>query len=244
VNRVAVAAKPQATDPLIRRLSALASLSPEIIERLTRLEARPQTHPPGFYLQHEAEAACAARVLLSGWACRQHYLSDGRRQIFAFIVPGDTIGIGAAARRTARTDIVALTPISVLDGRDVEQAVTLPQHPALRDAIENAARLDDIFLFNQITRIGRQTAYERMAHLLLELQFRLKTVGLADETSMPLPLTQDVLADALGLSTVHVNRTLKQFRREELLEIKSGKVRFFDVEALRLVSDFQPPKLG
>ncbi len=102
--------------------------------------------------------------------------------------------------------------------------------------------LDEASLLDHIVRLGRQTAYERMAHLLLELRWRLAEVGLGDERKFPLPLTQEVLADALGLSIVHVNRTLQQLRREGLLEMRAGFVELLKPDVLIATSDFRLPQ--
>ncbi len=94
-------------------------------------------------------------------------------------------------------------------------------------------------LAEQIVRLGRRNAYERIAHILLELHKRLQAVGLASESSYPTPITQEMLADALGLSIVHVNRTLGRLRRERLVSIDDGRVVLRDVAALAAIADFE-----
>ncbi len=92
-------------------------------------------------------------------------------------------------------------------------------------ALHCTAALDEANLLNQLLRIGRQSAYERVAHLILELRERLAMIGFAGTDTIPVPLTQEMLADALGLSIVHLNRTLQQLRREGLIQFKSGVMR-------------------
>ena len=104
-----------------------------------------------------------------------------------------------------------------------------------------SASTDEAYLLGQVVRIGRQTAYERVAHLLLELHFRLRVVGLATDDFMPLPLTQEIIADALGLSIVHLNRTLQQLRRDGIVEVKGGVARLLDAGRLRSIADFRAP---
>ena len=93
---------------------------------------------------------------------------------------------------------------------------------------------------DHIVRLGRQTAYERMVHLMLEFHHRLQIAGLATNDSFPMPLTQEVMADSLGLSVVHVNRTLQQVRRDGLLEIRSGQVKLLDLKLMQAVADWVP----
>jgi CRP-like cAMP-binding protein len=101
-------------------------------------------------------------------------------------------------------------------------------------ASEQEARLLD-----SLVRLGRQTAYERVAHLLLELHRRLSVVGLAYDQRFSMPLTQEVLSDALGLSVVHVNRILQQLRREHLIELRSGGAILRAPAQLAIIADFR-----
>jgi CRP-like cAMP-binding protein len=92
-------------------------------------------------------------------------------------------------------------------------------------------------------RVGRQTAYERTAHFILEIHERLSQVGLAGDTTVAIPLTQEIMADALGLSVVHLNRTLQQLRRNQLIEFKSGLVRLLQPEQLAEIAHFRIPRV-
>jgi CRP-like cAMP-binding protein len=92
-------------------------------------------------------------------------------------------------------------------------------------------------------RVGRQTAFERTAHFILEIRERLGLVGLAGESSVSIPLTQEIMADALGLSVVHLNRTLQQLRRNQLIEFKSGLVKLLQPERLGEIANFRTPRV-
>jgi len=105
--------------------------------------------------------------------------------------------------------------------------------------------LDESFLVNQVVRLGRQSAYERLIHLLLEFHDRLKARDAVEDGSFVMPFTQEVLSDALGLSTVHTNRTLQQLRREHLIETHAATVRLVDPLLLAEISDYHPsPRFG
>ncbi len=113
-------------------------------------------------------------------------------------------------------------------------------HPAARQVFAALARLEQVRLLDHVVRLGRQTAYERVAHLLLELYERARLLGDADGGRFSLPLTQEVLADALGLSVVHVNRVLQQLRRDGYVELRTGQARLLNLSALTRLCDFTP----
>lgn len=243
VTGTATLKRDRLSEIVVRRLSGLCSLSETETALVRNAGARSQYHQSGQFLQHEEEAAAAPKYVVSGWACRHHSLADGRRQIYSFVLPGDPIGLHRGARPLARTSILALTEVVTIDAKEIDAAAATPDmHRGLACAVDKAAQEQAAFTLNQIVRIGRLTAYERVAHLMMELYFRLTNVALNTGQSIPCPLTQDVLADTLGLSTVHINRTLKQLRREELLEIRSGKTRLLNIDVLTAISGFRPPK--
>lgn len=144
-------------------------------------------------------------------------------------------------------NVVALTEVRTVEAAELNLAWReRTRVPNLAVAFDRAAAEDEFFLLAQIMRLGRQTAHERFANLLLELDYRLRGrgLGLGQNRGFALPLTQEVLADALGLSVVHVNRTLQQMRRSGLVEISRGRVVLKDVNALRNAGEFvEPPTL-
>ncbi|MEJ0059028.1 MAG: helix-turn-helix domain-containing protein [Terricaulis sp.] len=223
-------------DLLITRLNALAPLAAQDHDLLRRL--------PG-----PLENLCTAqtldpalpRFLISGWACRYRMLSDGRRQIFAVVLPGDSIGLSERGRPLGQCGVITMTPCRTIGASSFLMASANPAHNALKRAQEAASALEASFLLDQIVRLGRQTAMERLAHLLLELQWRLAQVGLTHERQFPLPLTQEVLADTTGLSIVHVNRTLQQMRRERLIELRHSMVTLLEPEQLARIADYRAP---
>jgi CRP-like cAMP-binding protein len=237
---------PDQAELIIRRLSQCADLAPEEVELLRSLSETPERLPAGTELIAQGERLEHPRLLLAGWACRQRYLSDGRRQIFDFILPGDLYGLCLRPQAVALCNAVTLTRATVSNASALGDAViTHPDaYPGLTTATLMSASTDEAYLLNQMVRIGRQTAYERVAHLILELHHRLKTVGIATDDYMPLPLTQEIIADALGLSIVHLNRTLQQLRRDGVLEVKGGAGRILDAGKLRNIADFHAPHVS
>jgi CRP-like cAMP-binding protein len=180
-----------------------------------------------------------AQILLEGWAVRQRVLSDGRRQIFSFLLPGDIFGICARPDGTALYTTVALTaavtsPLAMLD--DALQRAPLSTSGRI---VREMLSLEESLLVNQVVRLGRQSAHERLINLMLEFHDRLAAAGLVQDGSFVLPFTQEVLSDALGLSTVHTNRTLQQLRRENLIETHLNQMRLLDRERLAQLADYR-----
>lgn len=221
-----------AGDLIARRLEALAPLSERELQLLRRAGERVESEPSGAELR-------GVRILVSGWACRRQLLADRSRQIFTFLLPGDPCD-PRPDRGRSRTGIVALTPVRSVNAADLfDAAADLDRHPGLARALDAVREGQERLLLDHILRLGALTAYQRVAHLLLELRERLAAVGLADERRMPMPLTQETLADALGLSVVHVNRTLQQLRREQLIELRSGVAVLIDPAALAELCGYQ-----
>jgi CRP-like cAMP-binding protein len=237
---------PDQSELIIRRLSQYADLASDEIELLRSLSETPERLPAGAELISEGERLENPRLLLAGWACRQRYLSDGRRQIFDFILPGDIYGLCLRPQAVALCSGLTLTRATISNAAALGEAVLShpDSYPGLTSAGLMSASTDEAYLLNQMVRIGRQTAYERVAHLILELHHRLRIVGLANETYMPLPLTQEIIADALGLSIVHLNRTLQQLRRDGIVEVKGGAARLLDPGRLRGIADFRAPHVS
>ncbi|HEY0053353.1 MAG TPA: helix-turn-helix domain-containing protein, partial [Caulobacteraceae bacterium] len=113
------------------------------------------------------------------------------------------------------------------------------RHPALWRALTLASRHDEMRLLDQVVRLGRQTAVERVASFFLEIYERLRVVGLAEAGAFTMPLTQEAMADALGLSPVHVNRTLQQLRRDGLAELSGARVTLHQPGALSRLCGFE-----
>jgi CRP-like cAMP-binding protein len=173
-------------------------------------------------------------ILVSGWAARQRRLPDGRRQILKLILPGDVCGLFASTQPADPP--VALTQTRVA-------AVAFAANAASEGPTRAILEFEEWCLFNQLMRLGAMTAKERMAHLLLELYHRLAAVKLARDWSFEMPLTQEQLADVLGLSSVHINRTLQTLRREALIDGHGIRLRLARPDALAEIAHFARPEM-
>lgn len=227
------------TSPVLRRLMGLATLSDVEQTLILSLSAHSERHRAGDELLVEGDFARRPRFVVSGWASSQRILSDGRRQVFGFALPGDGVGVYPRMAPPAPFAVIATTTMETVDAEPFLEALRLGDSPGLLKAFSAAARLEDQMLLDHIVRLGRQTAYERVAHFLLELHDRLATVELAEQQRFPLPLTQEILADTLGLSIVHINRTLQQMRRDHLIEWRSGVATILRRDLLASMSDYR-----
>ena len=228
------------TTALRLKLEIIGPLSPAAVERLAALETRHRLVPARTTLQDHATPSngdvggggMVPLLLCNGWAVSYHTLPDGGRQIIDFHLPGDLLGWPSAPPPSAGTLVATLTEcmISELDGAVLEE-ITHSTEP-LAAAFRWSKAMSEAGVQQHLVSVGRRTALARVAHLLLELGARLRLVGRAGEAGFRCPLTQADLGDALGLSSVHVNRTLKQLREMGCLTFHNGFVAFADRDRL------------
>lgn len=229
-------------DALWRRLSRFAALSEQEHSIIRQACAAPGLVAAGAELFCEGEPMRKPGVLVTGWGCRHRVLADGRRQIFDFLLPGDLFGDAMPDDPHATASGLTLTPAAIAGTGCLIEMVREPRRfPGLATAWSAARARQEQYLLGHVVRLGRQTAHERVAHLLAELGHRLAEIGFPLGGFQPMPLTQEALADALGLSAVHVNRTLQQLRRERLIETRAAALRIVAPEALFALAEFRPP---
>jgi len=219
--------------------SAFTSLSDAEGNLLRDLAGATRYHPPYRDL-HAAEAPPPPpRMIVAGWAAQYRQLADGQRQVVSLRLPGDFVAPLGQLRFPSACAVAALTELETVDAQPLADAG--PAHPGLAHAVRVMAHLEAALLDEQIVRLGRQTAGGRFAHLMLELHDRLGRVGLAGEGRFALPLTQHALADVLGFSVVHVNRTLQQLRRDCLLDMRNGTVVLMQRDRLQELAGWTLP---
>lgn len=223
--------------PLEARLQSYAPLKPADLEAVRACREDLRSTPAGGEIVDATAAREHPRLLVSGWAAAVKGLRDGRRQILQIFLPGDVPGLSAITR----TGAVALANAMTVDARPLAQALTArdPAQMGLRLAWDRAQAASQQELLDQIVRLGRLSAYERTAHLLMELLDRHRRAGVSDGRRMAWPLTQETLADVLGLSVVHVNRILQQLRREGVIMLRSGQLVTPDLDRLAIVAGWE-----
>ncbi len=164
-----------------------------------------------------ASADPELHFVLDGWGCQARSLADGRRQIFDVVLPGDLIGQSAVAvEREAGVTWIALTPMILVSAADLCAREAI--HGNLLTEQREAMRRR----YDHMMRLGVYTAYEKTAHLMLELHERLSVVGLAADGRFPFPISQERLGEILGLSAMHIHRTLAKLSQDGFFEAGPG----------------------
>ncbi|WP_050929510.1 Crp/Fnr family transcriptional regulator [Aestuariivita boseongensis] len=229
---------PFVTSPLTRKLSAFVALSKAELVVLERLHQRRRSFVAGRDMVHQGQSAQAAYILSAGWVCSYKLQPDGTRQIVDFQVPGDFLGLRSLLLRTSDHSFEPIVEIEAAEVLKSDLLNAFAQTPRLATAILWAASRDEAMVVEHLVGIGRRDADARMAHFLLELGSRLALVGMGAEDGYDCPLTQYHLADALGLSAIHVNRVLRKLRERGLVTFRDGRVTFHDYEGLVELAEF------
>jgi CRP-like cAMP-binding protein len=230
--------------PLIRKLEQFTRLSADdqrVLERLTWEHVR--RFGPREDIVSEGEAPGEIHLILSGWACRFKQLEDGRGAILAFLLPGDLCDPTRFVLHTMDHSVGALTAVSVAGiPRPLFEDLML-HHPRIAQALWGQVLLDAAIQREWTLNLSHRTAYERLCHLLCELFLRLRVVGLTQGSSCELPITQAKLAEATGLTLVHLNRMLQELRAANLVVLRSKTLTIPDLEALMSAALFNPAYL-
>jgi len=178
-------------------------------------------------------------LMVDGWSCRYSIIDDGRRQITAFLVPGDFCDADIFMLGEMDHSIGALGRARVaFISKDLMAEVA--ERPSLIRALWWASLVDKGVLRVWLVNIGRRNAAQRVAHLTCELHARLLSVGMGSNDSFQMPLTQEDLGDALGLTPVHINRVLRLLRERGLMTFSNRTIVIHDAEALRREAGFDP----
>lgn len=218
---------PQPETALVRKLSQCIDLDHEDLERLEEFQADFCAVSARTDLVCENEPYKTAGVMIDGWGFRYKLLPDGRRQVISFMLPGSFFGLHANVFEIADHSVSTLTRCRIARFDPQLLTRTLAERPMLGAAIVWDNAREEALLMEHLASLGRRDAYERFAHILVELAKLVHVRGepVADE-GYTLPVPQIVFADALGLSLVHVSRTLRKLKQEGLIDgdSKSGVV--------------------
>lgn len=179
-------------------------------------------------------------LVLEGWACRYKTLPDGKRQIVSIFLPGDFCDINVFILKQMDHSIGSITRLKVaMVGPDTLQALTADR-PRITQALWWNELVEAAVQREWTVNLGQRTAYQRIAHLLIELYLRLRVVDLAHDGWCDFHLTQNDLADATGLTAVHVNRTLQELRRDGLVDLQRKRLHIIDLPRMIDVAMFNP----
>jgi CRP-like cAMP-binding protein len=223
----------------VREVQRHARLSEDDVRELVELPARIRRLDPGAYLVREGDVPAYCSVLIEGFAYRQKITGRGGRQILAVCIPGDAIDFQNMFLDVSDHSVQTLTSALVADLQREDLQRLVLKRPAVGSAIMHMTLIEASILREWVVNVGRRDARERIAHILCEFAVRLEARGLAsEEEGFELPMTQEQLADATSLTSVHVNRVLKALAAEGLIERQRRNIRFVDWRALQDAGDF------
>src|SRR5215212_268584 len=225
---------------MIRKLDSIFPLSEEERQALQDLPVQITVINADQDIVRIGDRPSQCCLLLEGYTCVYKLTSEGKRQIMALHVPGDIPDLQSLHLKVLDNSIATICPCTIGFIQHEDLRRVCERHPRVTAALWRETLVDASVFREWLLNIGRRESYTRMAHLLCEFLVRLKAVGLAEEDTFDLPITQVELADAIGTSTVHVNRVLQALRAEGLIETKSTQVTIPDWERLKEVGDFDP----
>lgn len=226
------------SNALTDKLRAFAVLSDQDILLLEAECARFTDVPAQHDLIREGDVPGPLLVMLSGWACRYKLLPEGTRQITSFLMPGDCCDMHTAVLEVMDHTISTLTQARVAAIARWRFDELIDTRPHLLKAFWWAQLVDECTLRAWIVSMGRRGSVEQVAHLMCELWVRARTIGLIHDNELELPLTQIVLADALGLTPVHVSRVLRKLRLAGVMKFGTGTLVIADIAELARVAGF------
>ena len=222
---------------LIRKFERLSPLDLEDKALLALATDRPYAVGPHQDIIREGEAPDDVHLIVSGMAYRQKITANGSRQIIAYLLPGDFCDLHVFILDQMDHTITTLSECLVVD-IPRHTILRLTERPAIARALWWATLVDEGTLREALVNIGQRRAEERMAHFLCEMLLRLDAVGLVVDNSFDLPLTQQEFGNTLGLSTVHVNRTLQKLRSRKFVAISRKRVTILDPAGLKACCGF------
>ena len=225
-------------DRLIDKLAMRVPLSPPARAALLALPYSVRNLEPGGYVLHEGDRPATCTALLSGFAFRRKLTGEGARQIVSLHVPGEALDLQNLFLDVADHSVQMLTrgELVVIPRAPLRELVLA--NPEIASAVHVDMLVDASIFREWVLNIGRRDARARVAHLLCEFAVRLDALGLAGRQGYHLPMSQEQLADAVGLTPVHVNRTLRGLEEEGLLARDRREISFPQWEALRAVAEF------
>ncbi len=231
--------EPNPLEFMVRRLRTRAALSDRAADAILRLPATPRTYSAQAYLIREgAIRPSVCSLLVSGYAFRQKLTVDGARQIVSLHMRGDLLDLQHMFLRCADHNVQALTTVEALNIERAALQRLILEEPTVGEAMWIDALIEASIFREWVVNVGRRDARTRIAHLLCEFATRLKIAGLGDGRSCQLPMTQEQLADAVSLTPVHVNRTLKALSQEGIIHRNKREVSFTDWDRIRRAGDF------
>jgi CRP-like cAMP-binding protein len=227
-------------NPLVRRLSVSTLLSGDETQAISGLPVTIRSYKTGQDLCREGDKPTQSCLLLEGYACRSKGVGDGRRQIFSFHIPGDVPDLHSLYIDYMDHDLTTLTPSTVAFIPHASLRSLMLGHPRVTAALWRETLIDAAIFREWMVGMGQRSGIARIAHLLCEMMVRLKAVGLMDGLTVRLPITQEQIGDAIGLSPVHVSRIFKELRLKGLIRTEGRTLIVRSWSGLVNTGEFDP----
>lgn len=234
---------PERLQGVIRNLSLLHPLDADDRAAIEALPFQMSSHTAHSMLVREGDQPKSCCVLLEGHACRHKTTSAGDRQIVSFHIPGDILDVQHLELERADHNVQAITPGSVAWVSKEDMRHLLRERPAVGKAVWRSALVDASIFREWVLNVGRRDALSRVAHMLCEFAARRDAAGLGPPDHFELPMTQEQIADATGLTAVHVNRMFQALSVRGLITRERRDVRIIDWDGMRRLADFDPAYL-
>ncbi len=234
---------PAQAHPLLARLEGIATLTSAEKQAIRDLPMLVQDIRANQDVVREGDRPTRCFLLLEGFTCTFKVTESGKRQIMAFHIPGDISDLQSLHMETLDHTVGTITPCKV--GFIAHEALRdlCRRHDGLNDALWRETLIDAAIFRQWMIGLGRKDAFARLCHFLCEMVVRLRAVGLVEDHTCDLPITQTELGDALGLSTVHINRTMQAIRQAELISLTGNKLMVLDWQELKRAGEFDPTYL-
>jgi CRP-like cAMP-binding protein len=225
-------------ETLVRRLRLTTQLDAEDVQAIEKLPIHIKTLPSQSAIVIEGDRPAQCVLIVKGFACRCKTTDTGKRQILSIHIAGDIPDLQSLHLHVMDHDLKTLSPCTIaVIPHDALRALTRSR-PLVAEALWRETLIDAAVFREWIVNVGRRPAAARLAHLISELRKRLEAIGIDTGEHFDLPMTQLDLADALGLTPVHVNRVMKVLRNDGLMEFRRNVVRLKDAEKLARVGGF------
>lgn len=223
---------------LIRRLRITSALAEEDVKELEALPISVRQYPAETPIVRDGERASESCLIADGFCVRSKTIASGRRQILSIHIPGEIPDLMSLFLHVMDHDLTTLTPATL--GFISHEALQKlhRRRPNLAEMFWRDTLIDSAMFREWIVNVGQRPAPARLAHLMIELRERLRIIGRVDGSNFEMPLTQEQMGEALGITAVHANRVIKQLRQEGIVELQRGRVTVLDERKLLELADF------
>jgi CRP-like cAMP-binding protein len=230
-------------NPLIRKMESIFTLTDDERQEISSLPMQVMAIKDDQDIVREGDRPSRSCLVLSGFACTYKMTAEGKRQIVAFVIAGDIPDLQSLHLEILDTSVGTISPCRV--GFIPHDALwnLCERHPRIAAAFWRETLIDAAVFREWVVNVGRREGYQRIAHILCELMARLEAIGLAQANVCDLPITQAEFADAVGLTTVHVNRVLQQLRADGLIQTHGTRLTIPDWDKLKKAGEFDPAYL-